>query len=281
MKNTLLVVAISAALAACSSGSHLPSVDSGKADTPNKNQPSKTGTDTSKKDTSKKDTSKKDTSKKDTPKKDTPKKDTPKKDTPKKDNSKPSRTDKNIDAEQHNVQQNKLNKFVLDGKEIDLIPAGFNIGGIFTNNGGNINGDTLTKAVSGTKYKYARFGVLRPEGKDPVVFAQGVETAVNDIPKEDGIEYKGDTITYDIGETNFEKGEFTAVANFNKHEFIVHPNNDKKKLVAIIDKNSFIFKNDKGEGKGIGKFYGPQAAEMAGTYVDVSHTTAFGGKKVK
>ncbi len=256
MKNTLLVAAISMALVACSSGSSVSTTDSGKkADTPKKTQTDKKDTDTSKKDT------------------------------PKKDNTpKPSRTDKIIDTEQHNVAQNKLNEFVLDGKDIKLIPSIISVEEIFTNVGGNINGDTLTKAVSGTKYKYARFGVLVPEGKDALSFAQGVETAVSDMPTEDGIKYAGDAITYDKGTPKtFEKGKLTAIANFKQHKLIANPEKSDKALIATIDGNKFSFEKTDGEGagKGSGKFYGPQAAELSGTYVGKKHTTAFGAKRVK
>lgn len=255
MKNTLLVAAISMVLVACSSGSSQSTVSpSKKADTPNKTQPSKTD---------------KETSKKETPKKETPK---------------PSRTDKIIDTEQHNIAQSKLNEFILDGKKIDLMPAGLSAGTIFTNDGGNINGDTLTKTVSGTKFKYTRFGILRAEGKDPLSFAQGVETKVSDMPTQDGIEYKGHAVTYKIGKDKFEKpGEFKAIAYFGKrHELIVNPDKGEKKLTAKIKGNSFSFVDHKDKGKGTGKFYGPQAAEFSGTYVEKGHhTTAFGAKRVK
>ncbi len=277
MKNTLLVAAISMALVACSSGSSVSSTDSGKkADTPKKTQTDKKDTDTSKKVTSKKDTSKKDTPKKDTPKKDTPKKDTPKKDTPKKE-PKLDRNDNKIDTVQKTVTQSKLNEFVLDGKKIIIPEKTDDLG--FT----KIQDKNLDSLVN-AKYKYMRFGVLVPKGKDAISFAQGVETAINDMPTEDGIKYIGDSVTYDKGTPkDFEKGKLTAIANFKQHKLIANPEKSDKALIATIDGNKFSFEKTDGEGagKGSGKFYGPQAAELSGTYVGKKHTTAFGAKRVK
>ncbi len=169
-----------------------------------------------------------------------------------------------------------INKFVLDGQEIDLIPNGFTVGGIHKQVGSSINGDTLDRAVSGTRYQVSRFGIIAPAGKDAFAFSQGMHTAVGDLPSGTAVKYKGDYVAYSLKNKTFlNNGTFDATVNFADKTLKLKPDHDDSDgLPAHITGNTFTFD----DGKGKGRFYGSQAAELGGVYQD-DQIVAFGGKK--
>lgn len=224
MKRTLLVIAISTVLAACSSGGS----DSSSNTTPKPTTPS----------------------------------------------VKPA--DKNLVL--NNVSKNNLNKFVLNGKTIDLVPNGISSGGFFINNGGNFAGDTLTKAISGKNYTETRFGILVPKNAEVVAFSQGSVTPLKDIPTaKANVQYLGDSVTYNIEKKDFESGKVKVDVNFGLKEIKVTKKGTKYNatMAGTIKGNQFVL--DGGNGKG--QFYGQKAAELSGVHKNKNLVTAFGAKK--
>ncbi len=169
-----------------------------------------------------------------------------------------------------------MNEFILNGTKVDLIPAGFSVGGFFTQAGGNINGDTLNRVVSGSKYQSSRFGILAPAGKDPVGFSQGEQTRVADMPLTGtDVKYSGDYAVYKIQDKTFgETGTIDVTVNFADKKLSIKPDNHVT-MNGNITGNAFTFD----DGKGKGQFYGSQAAELGGVHKNDKYITAFGAKK--
>ncbi len=263
MKNTLLVIAISAALAACSSGSSHSTVNSGtKADTPNKTQIANKGKDNAKNNPQKEDTN--DTAIKLTA---------------------DVKTGKNESFSEYTPTED-LNKFVIDGKTITLAPGGISSGGFMKLNSTNgVNGDKVQRFISGTKYSQTKFGVLTKTGSDKIVaFSQG--TPASSLPEEDGIKYKGDYIGYDHAKGLVGDGTLEMTVNFKTHTAKGSFTEDSNGFLGgelsggTVNKNKLYLK-DKAKGVEIkAQFYGKGATELGGVYYHKNqYTAAFGAKK--
>ncbi len=259
MKKTLLVIAMSTVLAACgSSGSGM----SGKVVDKPTNQVS-----------GKKDNIKKDDVKKDNVKKDDVKKDDVKKDDVKKDITsmllfnKVAKTD-NID------------KIIINGKTIN-IPAEDDDGTIKRKNG------TIVRAVSGTEYKYVRFGFndWNDEDKTEVtdVFVQGYVTPLEEmkkLPSDKEMTYTGKASGISHDEKKWILGDSELTVKLGKEKIV------KGKLFNWKDSkmSDVSFKanvtGNKFEGNGAkGYFFGKDAAEIGGVYQSDKLAASFGAKK--
>ncbi|MDG6882775.1 Transferrin binding protein-like solute binding protein [Phocoenobacter uteri] len=182
----------------------------------------------------------------------------------------------------NDIAKSEINQFVLNGKTVNLMPQGMNPGGFFMNNGGNIFGDTLTKAVSGRKYTETRFGILVPDDADLVAFSQGTVTVLDDMPTANvETKYSGDFVNYDKNKKSFNNGTVDVGVNFALKNIKIDTFDDQtgKKLgdtmTGSITGNQFTFDS----GKGKGQFYGSQAAELSGIHKDGNVVTSFGAKK--
>lgn len=182
-------------------------------------------------------------------------------------------------AKSHSARHttSNLNQIIIDGKTIVLTPAGISAGGFFSTDTG-INGDDFQRIVSGTNYQYSRFGFLFKTDKNPdtvTLFSQGKLTT--DMPDTGSANYAGDYVEHDFKQQAVRTGTLTAKADFGQRSLSVFADVDKGKasFKARIAGSSFAT----ADGAGKGHFYGPQAAELGGTYLDNGAIIAFGAKK--
>ncbi|MDP8171684.1 transferrin-binding protein-like solute binding protein [Pasteurella skyensis] len=178
----------------------------------------------------------------------------------------------------NNIPKEEINQFVLNGTEITLVPSNVSITGMIINNRGIFYGDTLTKAASGTKYSYFRFGILVPENSDMLGFSQGELTTLDDMPVSNtDVKYIGDFVNYDAGLQEFTRGDMDINVNFYNKTLTIEQSSEQlnKTMKGDITGNTFTFDS----GKGKGQFYGSQAAEMGGVHKDHNTVTSFGAKK--
>ncbi len=168
-----------------------------------------------------------------------------------------------------------INKFELKGQTIDLIPDDWNKAGFFTNQDNN----SLIKSVSGNKYNETRFGILVPNNTNPIAFAQGNVTPINDMPTKNIIvEYLGDYVSYNQDLKEFDYGNISIDVNFGLKDMTlssINEHGNKEDFKGVIIGNQFTFDN----GRGKGQFYGSQASELSGTLQNEEGVTSFGAKK--
>ncbi|MGY0399072.1 MAG: transferrin-binding protein-like solute binding protein [Ostreibacterium sp.] len=167
-----------------------------------------------------------------------------------------------------------INKVMLDGKTLTLIPAGLSAGGFLTIlSPGGVNGDGVSRIVSGSRYSYNRFGLLMKTGQDTkIIFGQGMPTT--DMPTTGQVKYAGDYVLY-----NEKTGKVDFTADFAKKTLAAKFDKDfdktKVDYQANIIGNKFTNKDKEMQGH----FYGPKAAELGGTITNGTNSAAFGAKK--
>ncbi|MGY0399498.1 MAG: transferrin-binding protein-like solute binding protein [Ostreibacterium sp.] len=169
-----------------------------------------------------------------------------------------------------------INSIDFGAETIQLIPSGIASGGFFTLTSPNgLNGDGISRIVSGDNYSYSRFGLLYQAGQDTKdLFSQGMPTT--DMPTTGQVKYAGDYVL-----TNETTGRVNLMADFASKtltaQFDDNFSTTKDKYQAVIAGNEFDSNDDDNSMQG--QFYGSQAAELAGTITDRTNNAAFGAKK--
>lgn len=178
-----------------------------------------------------------------------------------------------------------VNTLEVDGQKIEIMPPG--VGGAVL----HMQDHTYKRDVGGTNLSYSRFGMitLREKGID-YLFAQGAET--KNMPTTGTAKYQGHAfygnreLDKDVSKESYNMmpANSSFDVDFGKKTVTGTISNAEKEfadisLSAKIDGNRFEGVKDNYTTKG--GFYGPDAAEMAGTFVskDYKSAGAFGAKK--
>ena len=167
------------------------------------------------------------------------------------------------------LKNNSRDTLVVDGKEIALTYPGISAG-TFTNLNGNV--------ISGSHLSYARYGVVKVDG-NPIVFAQG--NLSTDTPPTGKATYKGLSV-HVAGSAAPIDGDSRFDVDFGAKKLIgvVGVAGGGIQLSADITGNTFQGTYATGT-QTQGAFYGPQAAELSGTYSNkaANYNGAFGAVK--
>lgn len=176
----------------------------------------------------------------------------------------------------------------VEGKSFNIVPTGWAASEVL-----KITSNNVTRLVSGTKYKNVRWGLISQEGlNNHYLLAYGINPTTN-MPATGQATYVGNGVhsyasngegidTYHLSNAKFN-------VNFadKSLEGSITPANNKPfgsvnevKLSAKIDGNQFNGKTAEGT-EAVGRFYGNNASELAGSYVNekASYLGVFGAKK--
>ena len=182
------------------------------------------------------------------------------------------------------------NLYVLDveGKSIDIIPAGMGGGKVL-----KITANNITRIVNGSLYKNVRWGLITEDSlNNYYLVSYGINPTTN-MPTSGSATYVGQGVhgyansgsaidTYRLSNAKFN-------VNFADKSFegTITPDDGKAfgninevKLSAKIDGNQFNGKTAEGT-EAIGRFYGNNASELAGSYLNekASYLGVFGAQK--
>ncbi|MFB2538907.1 MULTISPECIES: transferrin-binding protein-like solute binding protein [unclassified Acinetobacter] len=170
-----------------------------------------------------------------------------------------------------------INTVVLNGKSIDIIPTGFTIGSRLDLNAGNMNRQVINN-LSNARWGFVREG----DRSQPSYFvAQGNVTPVSQIPGSGTVTYTGSALHQAKGAA-LADGDATLSVNFGNKTLTgnISAGTSTVALNANITGNSFAGTSSAGTTTN-GYFYGSNAAEAAGTYINsgAGYSGAFGVKK--
>jgi raw score 6.86 len=182
------------------------------------------------------------------------------------------------------------NLYVLDveGKSINIIPTGMGAGKVL-----KITANNITRIVNGSLYKNVRWGLITEDGlNNYYLVSYGINPTTN-MPTSGSATYVGQGVhgyadsgsaidTYRLSNAKFN-------VNFADKSFegSITPDDGKAfgninavKLSAKIDGNQFNGKTAEGT-EAVGRFYGNNASELAGSYVNekASYLGVFGAQK--
>lgn len=171
----------------------------------------------------------------------------------------------------------------FNGRELPLVVSNIKNGRIVAlDNGVTLGGVSYKKFYAGTTRKAnARFGALHYDGNN-IVFHQGYLSA--NVPAKGEAEYVGDVIHVNNANNSYTNGIMIARANFAEKtlKMAFTKPGDKSNFVnrnldAKIDGNKFSGTSNNTHIDGA--FYGEDAKEMAGRYVNPTENFqgAFGG----
>ena len=182
------------------------------------------------------------------------------------------------------------NLYVLDveGKSINIIPEGMGAGKVL-----NITANNITRIVSGSSYKNVRWGLITEDSLNNYYLVSYGINPTGDMPTSGSATYVGQGVhgyasngaaldTYRLSNAKFN-------VNFADKSFegSITPDNGKVfgninevKISAKIDGNQFNGKTTEGT-EAVGRFYGNNASELAGSYVNekASYLGVFGAQK--
>ena len=182
------------------------------------------------------------------------------------------------------------NLYVLDveGKSIDIIPAGMGGGKVL-----KITANNITRVVNGSLYKNVRWGLITEDSLNNYYLVSYGINPTTDMPTSGSATYVGQGVhgyansgsaidTYRLSNAKFN-------VNFADKSFegTITPDDGKAfgninevKLSAKIDGNQFNGKTAEGT-EAIGRFYGNNASELAGSYLNekASYLGVFGAQK--
>ena len=182
------------------------------------------------------------------------------------------------------------NLYVLDveGKSIDIIPAGMGGGKVL-----KITANNITRVVNGSLYKNVRWGLITEDSLNNYYLVSYGINPTTDMPTSGSATYVGQGVhgyansgsaidTYRLSNAKFN-------VNFADKSFegSITPDDGKAfgninavKLSAKIDGNQFNGKTAEGT-EAIGRFYGNNASELAGSYLNekASYLGVFGAQK--
>ena len=174
--------------------------------------------------------------------------------------------------------QEAFNKITVNGNEMEIYPTSgmnINVGKIYTDTSRN-NGATQlvvggNSGANGTAY--ARYGFVNDKiDRLATIFYQGVPTT--NMPTEGSATYKGHAIgifpeetDYVIGDSSFnvnfaDKKLTGTLSNWEKSDGTADTITKNVSVSASITGNTFKGSDNQG------KFYGPNAQNMAGSFVD-------------
>ena len=168
-----------------------------------------------------------------------------------------------------------LNVLNVEGKSIDIVPAGMSSYEVLDIDSGNV-----TRLISGTKYKNVRWGLIDQESlKNRYLLAYGVNSTTN-MPTTGQATYVGKGVHTYASNGKLVDSYKLSNAKFNVNfadkslEGTITPadnesfgNVNEVKLSAKIDGNQFTGKTAEGT-EAAGRFYGYDANELAGHYVN-------------
>ena len=182
------------------------------------------------------------------------------------------------------------NLYVLDveGKSINIIPTGMGAGKVL-----KITANNITRIVNGSLYKNVRWGLITEDGLNNYYLVSYGINPTTDMPTSGSATYVGQGVhgyadsgsaidTYRLSNAKFN-------VNFADKSFegTITPDDGKAfgninevKLSAKIDGNQFNGKTAEGT-EAVGRFYGNNASELAGSYVNekASYIGVFGAQK--
>ena len=182
------------------------------------------------------------------------------------------------------------NLYVLDveGKSIDIIPAGMGGGKVL-----KITANNITRIVNSSLYKNVRWGLITEDSLNNYYLVSYGINPTTDMPTSGSATYVGQGVhgyansgsaidTYRLSNAKFN-------VNFADKSFegTITPDDGKAfgninevKLSAKIDGNQFNGKTAEGT-EAVGRFYGNNASELAGSYVNekASYIGVFGAQK--
>ena len=180
------------------------------------------------------------------------------------------------------------NLYVLDVEGINIIPTGMGAGKVL-----KITANNITRIVNGSLYKNVRWGLITEDGlNNYYLVSYGINPTTN-MPTSGSATYVGQGVhgyadsgsaidTYRLSNAKFN-------VNFADKSFegSITPDDGKAfgninavKLSAKIDGNQFNGKTAEGT-EAVGRFYGNNASELAGSYVNekASYLGVFGAQK--
>ena len=182
------------------------------------------------------------------------------------------------------------NLYVLDveGKSINILPNGMGAGKVL-----KITANNITRIVNGSLYKNVRWGLITEDGLNNYYLVSYGINPTTDMPTSGSATYVGQGVhgyadsgsaidTYRLSNAKFN-------VNFADKSFegSITPDDGKAfgninavKLSAKIDGNQFNGKTAEGT-EAVGRFYGNNASELAGSYVNekASYLGVFGAQK--
>ena len=182
------------------------------------------------------------------------------------------------------------NLYVLDveGKSINIIPTGMGAGKVL-----NITANNITRIVNGSLYKNVRWGLITEDGLNNYYLVSYGINPTTDMPTSGSATYVGQGVhgyadsgsaidTYRLSNAKFnvnfaDKSFEGSITPDDGKEF---GNINEVKLSAKIDGNQFNGKTAEGT-EAVGRFYGNNASELAGSYVNekASYLGVFGAQK--
>lgn len=182
-----------------------------------------------------------------------------------------------------------LNVLVVDGVKLPVgAGTGISAGTFMILSGGNINGLKYNGGVfGGTAHAYSRYGLVKDTSDNVFIYYQGNPTST--MPTTGTAKYNGYSVAYKQADGKTYTGNAAFDVDFGNKTVSGTLSNFKAtsgsstianvSLKANISGNSFSGKN--GNVQTDGKFYGTNAAEMAGKFSDSTTKIqgAFGAKK--
>ena len=182
------------------------------------------------------------------------------------------------------------NLYVLDveGKSINIIPAGMGGGKVL-----KITANNITRIVNGSLYKNVRWGLITEDGlNNYYLVSYGINPTTN-MPTSGSATYVGQGVhgyaasgsaidTYRLSNAKFNVNfaDKSLEGSITPDDGKAFGNINAVKLSAKIDGNQFNGKTAEGT-EAVGRFYGNNASELAGSYVNekASYLGVFGAQK--
>ena len=182
------------------------------------------------------------------------------------------------------------NLYVLDveGKSINIIPTGMGAGKVL-----KITANNITRIVNGSLYKNVRWGLITEDGlNNYYLVSYGINPTTN-MPTSGSATYVGQGVhgyadsgsaidTYRLSNAKFNVNfaDKSFEGSITPDDGKAFGNINEVKLSAKIDGNQFNGKTAEGT-EAVGRFYGNNASELAGSYVNekASYIGVFGAQK--
>lgn len=182
------------------------------------------------------------------------------------------------------------NLYMLDveGKSINIIPEGMGAGKVL-----NITANNITRIVNGSLYKNVRWGLITEDGLNNYYLVSYGINPTTDMPTSGSATYVGQGVhgyadsgsaidTYRLSNAKFNVNfaDKSFEGSITPDDGKAFGNINEVKLSAKIDGNQFNGKTAEGT-EAVGRFYGNNASELAGSYVNekASYLGVFGAKK--
>lgn len=182
------------------------------------------------------------------------------------------------------------NLYVLDveGKSINILPNGMGAGKVL-----KITANNITRIVNGSLYKNVRWGLITEDGLNNYYLVSYGINPTTDMPTSGSATYVGQGVhgyadsgsaidTYRLSNAKFNVNfaDKSFEGSITPDDGKAFGNVNEVKLSAKIDGNQFNGKTAEGT-EAVGRFYGNNASELAGSYVNekASYLGVFGAQK--